>query len=88
MNVPTIGAVIISMIALIPSAPAQEFGPGNPFYSESKLPFQAPPFDKIKDDDLDLTLDTTLNLDELLADYAEYERLRGSGSGGSGPVQP
>ena len=51
MNVHTIGAVIISMIALIPSAPAQEFGPGNPFYSESKLPFQAPPFDKIKDDD-------------------------------------
>ena len=37
---------------------------------------------------VDLTLDTTLNLDELLADYAEYERLRGSGSGGSGPVQP
>lgn len=34
---------------------------------------------------VDLTLDTTLNLDELLADYAEYERLR---SGGSAPVQP
>jgi hypothetical protein len=32
---------------------------------------------------VDLTLDTTLNLDELLADYAEYERLRNSG-----PVQP
>ncbi len=27
------------------------FGPSNPFYSPSKLPFQAPPFDKIKDSD-------------------------------------
>ena len=32
---------------------------------------------------VNLTLDTTLNLDDLLADYAEYQRLRGSG-----PVQP
>jgi peptidyl-dipeptidase Dcp len=27
------------------------FGPSNPFYAPSKLPFQAPPFDKIKDSD-------------------------------------
>ncbi len=27
------------------------FGPSNPFYAPSKLPFQAPPFDKIKDTD-------------------------------------
>jgi len=27
------------------------FGPSNPFYSASSLPFQAPPFDKIKDSD-------------------------------------
>ncbi len=27
------------------------FGPGNPFYAASALPFQAPPFDKIKDGD-------------------------------------
>ena len=27
------------------------FGPGNPFYAPSTLPFQAPPFDKIKDSD-------------------------------------
>jgi peptidyl-dipeptidase Dcp len=27
------------------------FGPNNPFYAPSKLPFQAPPFDKIKDGD-------------------------------------
>ena len=27
------------------------FGPANPFYAPSTLPFQAPPFDKIKDSD-------------------------------------
>jgi peptidyl-dipeptidase Dcp len=27
------------------------FGPTNPFYAQSTLPFQAPPFDKIKDSD-------------------------------------
>ena len=33
------------------SAPASSFGPDNPFYAPSTLPFQAPPFDKIKDED-------------------------------------
>ncbi|MGB8834010.1 MAG: peptidyl-dipeptidase Dcp, partial [Candidatus Sulfotelmatobacter sp.] len=28
-----------------------QFGPNNPFYAASPLPFQAPPFDKIKDSD-------------------------------------
>jgi peptidyl-dipeptidase Dcp len=28
-----------------------EFGPSNPFYAASELPFHAPPFDKIKDTD-------------------------------------
>jgi hypothetical protein len=32
---------------------------------------------------VNLTLDTTLNLDDLLADYGEFQRLHGSG-----PVQP
>ncbi len=32
-------------------AAAAEFGPSNPFYAPSTLPFEAPPFDKIKDDD-------------------------------------
>ncbi|MEA2262196.1 MAG: peptidyl-dipeptidase Dcp, partial [Acidobacteriaceae bacterium] len=27
------------------------FGPGNPFYTPSSLPFQAPPFDRIQDSD-------------------------------------
>ena len=30
---------------------AAEFGPENPFYAASVLPFQAPPFDRIKDTD-------------------------------------
>jgi peptidyl-dipeptidase Dcp len=33
------------------SAAAAEFGPANPFYAPSTLPFHAPPFDKIKDED-------------------------------------
>ncbi|MGC1363595.1 MAG: peptidyl-dipeptidase Dcp [Silvibacterium sp.] len=32
-------------------AATSNFGPDNPFYSASTLPFQAPPFDKIKDSD-------------------------------------
>ena len=31
--------------------PSHQFGPSNPFYTESSLPFHAPPFDKIKDAD-------------------------------------
>jgi peptidyl-dipeptidase Dcp len=31
--------------------PAEAFGPGNPFYAASTLPFQAPPFDRIRDAD-------------------------------------
>ena len=42
-------------IALAPINPAlaaaSDFGPSNPFYAPSTLPFQAPPFDKIKDED-------------------------------------
>ena len=32
-------------------AAAAEFGPANPFYAPSTLPFGAPPFDRIKDED-------------------------------------
>jgi peptidyl-dipeptidase Dcp len=47
--------VIVTAIALSSSAgpqtPAPAFGPSNPFYAPSTLPFQAPPFDKIGDSD-------------------------------------
>lgn len=36
---------------------SQAFGPGNPFYAPSTLPFQAPPFDKIKDSDYQPAID-------------------------------
>src|SRR5580658_1383656 len=39
-------------VAINPAlAAAAEFGPSNPFYAPSALPFRAPPFDKIKDED-------------------------------------
>jgi peptidyl-dipeptidase Dcp len=34
-----------------------EFGPSNPFYAASSLPYQAPPFDKIKDSDYQPAID-------------------------------
>ncbi|MDE1162758.1 MAG: peptidyl-dipeptidase Dcp [Acidobacteriaceae bacterium] len=36
---------------------AKAFGPDNPFYAESKLPFQAPPFDRIHDSDIEPAMD-------------------------------
>jgi peptidyl-dipeptidase Dcp len=41
----------VSLAATAAAAPASVFGPDNPFYAESALPFHAPPFDKIKDSD-------------------------------------
>jgi peptidyl-dipeptidase Dcp len=48
--------MIAGAIALTPGATAAQaadagFGPSNPFYAPSPLPFHAPPFDKIKDAD-------------------------------------
>ena len=36
---------------------AASFGPGNPFYAPSTLPFHAPPFNKIKDSDYQPAID-------------------------------
>jgi peptidyl-dipeptidase Dcp len=50
-------ALMTAMGCLTGSLPAiaagaeQAFGPSNPFYTASTLPFGAPPFDKIKDED-------------------------------------
>jgi peptidyl-dipeptidase Dcp len=45
--------VIITSGVIAAGAGGQDakFGPSNPFYAESTLPFHAPPFDKIKDSD-------------------------------------
>jgi peptidyl-dipeptidase Dcp len=44
---------ILTAAAIATTAAAQTapFGPSNPFYAPSTLPYQAPPFDKIKDTD-------------------------------------
>jgi peptidyl-dipeptidase Dcp len=39
------------------TAGASNFGPQNPFYAESTLPFHAPPFDRIKDSDYQPAID-------------------------------
>jgi len=47
-----IAAILVLGVATLPAQAADaQFGPQNPFYSPSTLPFQAPPFDKIKDAD-------------------------------------
>jgi peptidyl-dipeptidase Dcp len=44
-------AFAIALCCGLVSAAEPEFGPSNPFYKASALPFHAPPFDKIKDSD-------------------------------------
>jgi peptidyl-dipeptidase Dcp len=45
------------------------YGPNNPFYAPSTLPFQAPPFDKIKDSDYQPAIDAGMatQIDEVQA---------------------
>ncbi len=45
------GVIMMSSNDVQGQSVAVSFGPGNPFYLASTLPFQAPPFDKIKDSD-------------------------------------
>src|SRR5450755_2146279 len=46
-------SIVFGTIALgsVDLAAAADFGPANPFYASSTLPFEAPPFDKNKDED-------------------------------------
>src|ERR1035438_1885481 len=61
-------------IALTPGpgaaqAAAAAFGPANPFYAPSTLPFHAPPFDKIGDEDYQPAIEAGIaqNLEEIRA---------------------
>src|SRR5260370_18089179 len=45
------GAIAVSAASAPATAADARFGPANPFYAPSTLPFHAPPFDKIKDED-------------------------------------
>ena len=47
----TSGAIALGAIYAPSTAADTKFGPSNPFYAPSTLPFHAPPFDKIKDGD-------------------------------------
>ncbi|MGO9577648.1 MAG: peptidyl-dipeptidase Dcp [Terriglobales bacterium] len=46
-----IAAGTIALGSINPALAADNFGPSNPFFAPSTLPLQAPPFDKIKDED-------------------------------------
>jgi peptidyl-dipeptidase Dcp len=55
-RIPYLATAVAGVIALMSStisatAADAAFGPSNPFYAPSTLPFQAPPFDKIHDSD-------------------------------------
>ena len=47
----TSGAIVLGVIYTAARAADAKFGPSNPFYAPSALPFHAPSFDKIKDED-------------------------------------
>jgi peptidyl-dipeptidase Dcp len=47
----TLAAASVLMVGGWLNATAAEFGPSNPFFKASTLPFGAPPFDRIKDED-------------------------------------
>jgi peptidyl-dipeptidase Dcp len=47
----TFGAIALGTVWTLATAADTKFGPSNPFYAPSTLPFHAPPFDKIKDED-------------------------------------
>jgi peptidyl-dipeptidase Dcp len=47
----TTGAIAAGAGLIAATADDSKFGPSNPFYAPSTLPFHAPPFDKIKDED-------------------------------------
>ncbi len=49
--------VTLNVVNLHAQTADMSFGPSNPFYAASTLPFQAPPFDKIKDSDYQPAID-------------------------------
>ena len=45
------GTIALGTVYAFAKSADAKFGPSNPFYAPSTLPFHAPPFDKIKDED-------------------------------------
>ena len=67
------GLVLISMNSAFAQQPPAAFGPQNPFYAPSSLPYQASPFDKIKDADFQTAIDAGMK-----AQLAEVEAIANS----------
>ncbi|MEO6912257.1 MAG: peptidyl-dipeptidase Dcp [Edaphobacter sp.] len=70
MCILTVASAIALSSGVSPALAADgTFGPGNPFYAQSTLPFQAPPFDKIKDSDYQPAIEAGMaqQLDEMKA---------------------
>ena len=67
-------AIVVLTIAIwFPNqgfAATTEFGPSNPFFAPSTLPFHAPPFDKIKDEDFQPAIEAGMAQQQ-----AEIERI-------------
>jgi peptidyl-dipeptidase Dcp len=65
----TAGAIALTPGVTNAQAGHSAFGPSNPFYAESTLPFHAPPFDKIKDTDYQPAIEAGIkqNLEEVQA---------------------
>jgi peptidyl-dipeptidase Dcp len=57
--------IALSTISASAASSTAKFGPSNPFYAPSTLPFQAPPFDKIKDEDYQPAIEAGM-ADELI----------------------
>jgi peptidyl-dipeptidase Dcp len=68
---PLIAGAVVVLVTGLPGAGAAatdvaaaghavKFGPANPFYAPSTLPFHAPPFDKIKDEDYQPALEAAM----------------------------
>ena len=64
MRVVLAGVIMMSSSVVSAQSSDAGFGPGNPFYAASALPFQAPPFDRIKDGDYQLAIEAGM-ADEL-----------------------
>jgi peptidyl-dipeptidase Dcp len=62
----TAGAIVLAPGG---SGAQAAFGPANPFYAPSALPFHAPPFDKIKDEDYQPAIEAGMaqNIEEIRA---------------------
>ena len=51
------GALLLGLVAIPAWTATKTFGPNNPFYAPSTLPYHAPPFNKIKDSDYQPAID-------------------------------